>query len=275
MKRTLASIIFLLFLSSCGFRQAYYFSPFNGNTPNYHTTPLQIDSIKNATYGSILLGGGEANDRLTDNVFIYRSSVYRSHAREKYQFYYGGNITLGNYQVRKYDTLDIVNSLRNGKIINENAGNKFWGGLGLNAGVNYTIPFRTRHELRIGTESSYHYEFGNYLEFRKKIPDSAVTLIHRQGHFITLGLYTELAFKIRNGSIGFKIAIGTPLGKNYSNADGVRSEKGILPFGYFSPTFQYTNKRWTGFVQLTGAAKAFYSQIGGSYRLASATKKQK
>ena len=271
--KTLIPLAFLALLNSCiNYREAYYFSPFNGNVPAYHTTPLQIDSIKSATYGGILFGAGVANDKLHDDIFILRPSIYRSYSRENCQFYYGGNITLGNYYVNKFDTIN--NDYLNAKLINQDAGNKFFGGLGINGGVNYTIQFRRKHEWRIGTESSYHHEFGDYIDFRHQLNDTAVTDIHRQRYFFTLGLYTELAFKLRNGSIGFKIGIGKPLGKNYRRLYRARYEDERFPFAYFSPAFQYTNRRWTGFAQLSLATKAFHGQLGASYRLNSKIKKR-
>ena len=260
-------------LTSC-YRQAFYFSPFNANATVYHTTPLQVDSVKAATYAGMIFGGGETNDDLHDDVFLFRPSIYRGYARDNCQFYYGGNITLGNYYVKKYDTSSTYTGDRlNAKIINQHAGNKFFGGVGLNAGINYTIQFRKRHELRIGTESSYHHEFGDYFKFRKQLPDSAATLIHRKKHFFTLGLYTELAFKFREGSIGFKVSVGTPLGREYNTLDGIDYNFFDFPFLYISPAFQYTNKRWTGFIQINGGEHAFHGLIGTSYRLNYKTKK--
>ncbi len=273
MKTALTSVIFLVLFASCGTRPAYYFSPFSGTAPTYHTTPLQSDSIQDATYGNILLDAGGANSHFHDEIVIFRPSVYRSHARENCQFYYGTNLTLGNYSVNKYDTNFTTGSSPNGKIINQHAGSKFFGGLGLNLGVNYTIPFRTRHEMRFGTESSFHYEFGDYLNFRRIVPDSAVTRIHRQRHFLTLGVFTEFAFKHRNGSVGFKIALGTPVGKNYINTKTTTvNSNELFPFIYISPAFQYTNDRWTGSIQLIGSAKAFHFQTGINYRLKSTAK---
>ncbi len=271
-KTILPSVIFLVSLASCGVRPAYYFNPFNGTAPTYHTTPLQIDSIRNATYGNILLNAGGANSHLQDEIVIFRPSVYRSHARQNCQFYYGGNLSLGNYSVNKYDTSFIASNSPNGKIINEHAGNKFFGGLGLDVGLNYTIPFRTRHEMRFGTESSFHYEFGDYLNFRRIIPDSAVTRIHRQRYFITVGLFTEFAFKHRNGSVGFKIGVGTPVGENYVNANITTNSNELFPLVYISPAFQYTNDKWTGSIQVIGTARALHFQTGINYRLTSKTK---
>lgn len=280
LKSLLTAFSFLLLLNSCiNYREAYYFSPFNGNVPGYHTTPLQIDSVKTATYGGLLLGAGAANDKLHDDIFFLRPSIYRSYSREDCQFYYGGNLTLGNYYVNKYDTFPSnfrygsTRDYLNARIINKQSGNKFFGGLGLQAGINYTIQFRGRHEWRIGTESSYQNEFGDYLNFRKQLADSAATVIHRQSHFFTLGLYTELAFKLRNGSIGFKIAIGKPLGKNYRRLYRPRYDNERFTFAYLSPAFQYTNDRLTAFIQLNLSTKAFYGQLGTSYRLHSKTKK--
>lgn len=264
-------MILLLLLNGCvRYREAYYFSPFNGNIPAYHTTPLQVDTVKTATYGGVLFGAGAANDELHDDIFLFKPSIYRSYARENCQFFYGGNLTLGNYYVNRYDTnYNSINDNLDAKLINQDAGNKFFGGLGLNAGVNYSIQFRAKHEWRIGIESSYQYEFGDYIQFRKGLNDTAVTDIHRQNYLLTLGLFTELAFKLRNGSIGFKIAMGKPLGKNYRRLYRARYEDERFPFLYFSPAFQYTNRRFTGFVQLNLATKAFHGQAGTSYRLAS------
>src|SRR3990170_4520516 len=252
LKSLSGSVIVLVLLNGCSVRNAYFFSPFNGTASAYHTTPLQSDSVKDALYGSLLLGLGGANDRLIDEVSVFQSSIYRSHARDNCQFFYGTDLAFGNYAVSRYDT-GLYNSFNplNAKLINENAGNKFFGAVGLNAGVNYTIQFRQRHEWRIGTESSYKYEFGDYMRFRNKIPDSAVTGIHHTNHYFTLALYSELAFKFRNGSIGFKISVGTPLGREYKTLKTDADHKlGDFEFAYIAPAFQYTNRRWTGFVQL-------------------------
>jgi hypothetical protein len=81
------SLLILLFLKSCSIKQAYFFCAFNGTTPTCHTIPLQSHSIKDALYGRILIGGGGANDRLIDEIFIFRPSIYQSQSRENCQFF--------------------------------------------------------------------------------------------------------------------------------------------------------------------------------------------
>lgn len=119
---------FLLLLSSCSVKQAYFFSPFNATAPAYHTTPLLVDSVKDALYTSAAFGLGGANDRLIDQIVLVRPSAYASHARENCQFFYGADLMLGSYDVTRYDT-SLFNSdpFVNTKLINENSGNKFLG----------------------------------------------------------------------------------------------------------------------------------------------------
>lgn len=275
LKGLLPAVIFLLLFSSClRYRKAFYFNPFNGNSATYHTTPLQIDSVKSATYGSMLIGIGGANNEWHDEIVMFRPSIHHSHSGKNYQYYYGGNLTLGNYTVRGYDTITYSTfDYLNPKLINEHTGNKFFGGLGLNSGANYTISFRRRHELRMGAEFSYYHEFGDYIDFRKQLHDTAATIIHRQSPFFTMGVYTELAFKLKKGSIGFKIALGKPFGKNYRKARYSSYTSENFSFVYLSPAFQYTNRRWTGFAQLNIATKAVHAQLGTQYRLAARVKK--
>ena len=181
----------------------------------------------------------------------------------------------GNYEVSRYDTGYISTHPNvNAKLINENAGSKYFGGVGFNAGVNYTVQFRDTHEFRIGTESSYKYEFGDYLDFRRKLPDTAATGVHRNRHFVTLGIYSEMAFKFRIGSMGFKLSIGTPLGREFRSLQTGSNYNAEFPFPYVSPVFQYTNRRLTCFVQLNGSTKAFHTMFGTSYRLAAISKKR-
>jgi hypothetical protein len=73
--------------------------------------------------------------------------------------------------------------------------------------------------------------------------------------------------------VGFKIGLGTPVGKSYINANITTNSNELFPLGYISPAFQYTNDKWTGSIQLTGTARALHFQTGINYKLSSTAKR--
>jgi hypothetical protein len=121
----------------------------------------------------------------------------------------------------------------------------------------------------IGFETSMTHEFGDYLQFRKQMPDSAATLIVRNSFFATFGLTTELVRKIRDGQIGWKFASGWALGSSYNfleihdNASGTN----LGGYGYFSFSFHYTVDRYTAFFQVISATKATGIHFGLNYQI--------
>jgi hypothetical protein len=261
-------------LTSC-FRQAYFLSPFNTTTNYYHAIPLNSDSIKSATYISGAVSAGGANDFYNDEVYSLHGYFHRSHSFKKFQAYYGANASVGSYPV---EPGSYYSGNYNNPPINYDAGSKFFGGFGISGGMNLVMPMGTRHEWRvIGIETSLQNEYGQYLDFRKRIPDSAADAIHKHTLFTTVGLTTEFVFKLKKGgSIGYKLAIGSSLQKTnrfyYGYYDNYRAS--FVP-AYISNTFQITRNQVTGFGQLNLGSYAANFQAGISYRLGSNKKASK
>src|SRR5579863_2199768 len=151
-QNAIAFLIASFFLQSC-FRSAYYVSPFDTNNNTYHTIPLRSYSLKSALMVSgSLFSAGTNEHGVSDGVYDFRTNVYRTHNIGIMELYYGFDLTLGNYSVNKYDSVGNSYTV-NYRIINKNAGSKFFGGIGLNGGFDFAIPLG-KSEWRIGLEFS-------------------------------------------------------------------------------------------------------------------------
>ncbi len=250
-------------------RPTYYVSPFNGNSTAYHTMPLKKDSIKTATYTGGNLYFGRANTNQTDKVIHFEGNIYQAKQFGIFQAYYGANAGFGNYKVAPFDTATDYTTA-NWKALNAMAGNKFYGSIGAEGGIN--LVHVTRHgEWRIiGTELSTHHELGSYAKFRKNLPDNAANLIIRSPNFSTVGFNTETVRKTNHGSYSLQFAYGFVLGKSYSRVEALNYLTQIpehINYNYSTLTFQYTYAKWTGYLQSTGAAYASGVRIGGVYHL--------
>src|SRR5438874_2515155 len=203
-----------LFFTSC-FRHVYYVSPFNGNNISYHTLPLLRDSTKSIIFANSNLYTGSANTEESDKVFAMEFNISRSHKFSSFQAYYGINFSFGNYHVASVNNINNSSTINAG-IINSMPGNKSFGGTAIESGINLVTDLGGGCEFRvIGLEAASHLEYGSYLNFREKLPDSAATLIARNKSFTTLGFYSEILQKIKKGSVGMKIAHGGILEKKY------------------------------------------------------------
>jgi hypothetical protein len=330
-------------LSGCYVRQAFYSSPFNGNNNSYQTIPMQSDSIHSACYANATYIAGNANDAGTDHVYALQTAISGSQHFGHFQAFYGGNLTLGSYNMGRWDTSSSTGGFFSGRYgppsayatLNGYAGSRYFGGVGFSGGMNLATTFRSHpsqiqpedamdtsrigvqrgsqrdtgkkawkrfdprrfdprfrindprfqernRRLResagrahivewriIGFETSMTHEFGDYLQFRKQMPDSAATLIVSSSFFATFGLTTELVRKIRDGQIGWKFATGWALGSSYNfleihdNASGTN----LGGYGYFSFTFHYTVDRYTAFFQVISATKATGIHLGLNYQI--------
>jgi hypothetical protein len=258
-------------LSSC--TRAYYLNPFNANSQNHHAIPLQSDTFRTATYVNCNLSVGGANDVLRDETIIFNTAVYRSHTFEMFNLYYGADLSLGNYNVMPYkgkgNGMDTA-------IINRLAGNKFTGSYGIDAGVNVVLPFAGGGEWRIvGLEACVRNEFGDYLQFRERLPFEAANVIDRNHVLVTLGLATDIIFRVKHhSSMGLKFALGKSIfmdkaqwAGTYISQSYSRGDLYTPGYGYFTQTTHFTIKRYTGFLQSNIGTQAFSFQMGMSYRL--------
>ena len=197
MKLRLATYLFSIFLlSGCALQQVYYVSPFNGNNTSYHAIPLKSDSTKSSNYISGSLYFGTANAHYSDDVFSFESNIYHCNQFGVFQSYYGIDASLGNYHV---GTLTGAYYGQTVEYINPKAGNKFFGGIGIQGGMNFVLPLSHGEWRLMGIEMSSHMEYGSYLKFRKEIPDHLATLNIPSNTFSTIGLYSELVIKVKHG----------------------------------------------------------------------------
>lgn len=264
----------ILFFTSCK-TPSYYLSPLNSNSNYYHTIPLKSDSVKAATYASGAFLAGRSNFAWRDAVTAFQGDIHRSNNFGNFQAFYGANITLGKYSVQQnnivryrydssapydnhYDTLAIPSS------------GKFFGAYGCSGGINYVGQFKNGGECRIGIEASLNKEFGNYLSFRKALPDSLIDILEKNNWIKTLGVYFDFVFITkRDIRIGYKIALGSSV---VSAATYLGRQNNITPI-YFSQTFHVTHKQFTWFGQSNFVTYAASLQFGGNYNLE--VKKQK
>ncbi len=278
--RSILLLTIFFALTGCYTQQAYYVSPFNGDSPGYHSIPLKADSLKSAFYINGAYFGGLANEGGRDAVRTFHTEIAGAHNIGSFQGWYGLGLSLGNYSVTRWDS-SFYNYLGHSpsssartatpfdaKIIDQNAGNKFFGGTGFSGGINGVLPTNRSEWRFLGIETSLEREFGDYLQFRKQLPDSAATLIERSNFFGTLGFYTELLGKTRQGNFGFRFATGIILGRSYNNLNIYDNQsKHNLRYSYTNFTFHYTLLRYTGYWQLDFATKASGSHFGLNYRI--------
>lgn len=255
--------------------QAYFTSPFNGYSNDYHPLPEVRDSAHTAVYTQASILTGDANVRSRDAVTAFRGSFTVAHHGKWLQAYYGGSLTLGGYHMGKWDTGYSNSPYWQGPppqysvgILNSYTGSHFFGGAGFHGGANLVIPFRDGEWRVFGVETSLYHEFGNYLSIRRKLPDTAATLIIRDPFYGTVGFSSELIGSVLHGEFGFRMSGGVVLGSLYKNPNIYDYASGnYLTYGYLSLTSHLTYGRYTGYGQLNFATKAFSLSLGMIYRL--------
>src|ERR1700744_4196594 len=141
----LVFLLFLtgLFLSGCLVsvrQQAFYVSPFNGNSGDYHPLPMVQDSSHTAVYVRGNYFVGTANNHHTDRLGGGDESLYVAHHPGMLQCYYGLDLSLGSYKLGQWDTVYSSGYTElppvNAKSLTPYAGRKFFGGAGFSGGAN-------------------------------------------------------------------------------------------------------------------------------------------
>jgi hypothetical protein len=257
-------------------RHAYYVSPLNGNSEDYHPLPMRQDTARKAVY----IGGGfftgRANDRGNDQVTGGRASVYVAQHQGILQWYYGMNATLGSYRVNTWDSAtDYALPSDNYNLPPPNAqqlaaysGPHTFGAAGFSGGINGVIPMGQGEWRFLGMETSLNREFGDYLHFRSKLPDSLASYIVRQSFFGTFGFSSELVFRTRQGNFGFRFSGGWATGAPYNRPDpDNKYGPNTLYYSYGTFAFQYTYHRWTIWYHDEFATRASSIKLGLTYRL--------
>jgi hypothetical protein len=259
-------------------QQAYYVSPFNGNNSEYHPIPRQDDTAHAALYAGTSFFKGSANNNNTDDYWGMHTSLFAAHSYSHIQFYYGGNLSLGNFHMGHWPYSTTVPSIynlganyANTDQLNTYAGGHSFGGAGFAGGINGVIPIGIGEWRVLGVETSVTHEFGNYLSVRKRMPDSIATQIIRDATFATVGLSSELVAHLRDGELGFRWAYGWSLGQNYLSSGILdNTTQSDVHYTYFNFSFHYTYQRLTAFVQFNQATKSSGGQAGICFRLTGA-----
>jgi hypothetical protein len=263
-------LLLVLSLSGCITQHAYFQSPFHAATSSYKAIPLGADSLKSAVYAGGVLTFGGANQRLRDEVVAFTGTVHRSHHFGFVQGYYGVTGVLGKYHADNFIPQNTrsaaFNQNLNDSLINGMVGNKLYGGWGLNGGINAVIPFRRRHEWRVfGVEASWMNEFGDYLSFREKLPDTAANINDRRSRYLTLAFSTDVVWRVGQGSIGLKSGYTTAT-RTLPEYNISRNSRRYLA-GFWSETLHFESQKVTGFFQFNVGGHAFNMQAGFNYRL--------
>jgi hypothetical protein len=256
-------------------QQAYFTSPLNGYANDYHPLPLLKDSAHTALYVSGNFLTGVANVRARDEVNAFRGAFTVAHHGAFFQAYYGGGLTLGSYNMKKWDSgytstpyWQAPPPEYDANILNSHAGPKFFGAASFHAGFNLVIAGGDVEWRAIGLETTLNHEFGSYLSVRKGLPDTAATLIARRPFYGTFGVSSELIISGAHGELGARIAGGPVFGDPYSDPKIYdNASRSDLRYWYLTMTSHYTQGRYTGYTQLNLAAKAVSFSLGLHYRL--------
>jgi hypothetical protein len=256
MKKHFTLVLFLLiFFSSCS-TPSYLLSQLHTDSHPYYTIPVRADSIKSATYANAHFTTGAANYNLRDNTYDFQGGFSRSHNFGHFQAYYAASIVVGDYDLHDYSNNYVTYPQQN----------RYFGAYGFNGGIDLAETIdRHGSEFRIGAETSLQREFGDYLKFRKSLPDSSVDILDKEKFVKTLGIYAEVIKKLRRSGneLGYKLGVGSSaVSRKYYRGDSSQ----ISP-AYFSNTFHFTKNNFTTFAQFNVGIKAFSFQIGGNYRL--------
>jgi hypothetical protein len=262
----------LFFLSGC-FPQtqpAYYSSPMDINSNYYHPIPLRSDSVRSAFYTNFVFSGGGSNKDMRDGIYAFHGGLHRSQNLGIVAVYYGAGLALGSYSVGNYYRIDYSNVLfgpLHADTVSHIPGhNYFFGAYGFNGGVAIVLPSPMGFgEFRIGFETAIQNEFGDYLQFRKSLPDSAIDILATNHWTKTVGGFMEFLTKGRRNGItfGYKISAG---GSIISPDTYQGDERSRGPF-YFSNTFHLSRGHITGFFQFNFGNYTNTVQTGFNYRL--------
>ncbi|MDF2191899.1 hypothetical protein [Paraflavitalea sp. CAU 1676] len=277
MKQCVLYCLLLTVLASCS-QMAIYQSPVHTNSSTYKTIPLQNEGIASASYAGLHISAGNANHRGHDYTLNLSGTYHRSHNFEGFQATYGANFMLGNYRVRRFSP-DSSTSRYDGlgfdpAFINDHTGNKFFGAWGINGSFNAVMKTDIGEWRILGTELSYTNEFGNYLNFRRKLPVYYANSVDPHNQYFTYGFFTELVNTVGDGNtMGFKLAWTNAATK----VTTLERDGSGRPYHEFTPRFlsataQVTLHKMTMYGQANFGSYASSLQGGVLLRLGSTKK---
>jgi hypothetical protein len=266
------SLANLFFLSGClpHTTPAYYSSPLDINSTYYHAMPLRSDSVKSAYYTHLAFTGGSSNKGLRDGIYGFHGGIHRSQNLGIVELYYGAGLALGSYHVDNYYRVDYHNPLfdplQADTVYHIPGHSYFFGAYGFNGGIAIALPSPAGYgEWRIGFETSLQNEFGNYLQFRKSLPDSAIDILATSSWTKTVGGFMEFLGKVRRygTTFGYKISAGGSI----ISPDTYQGDQRIKGPYYISNCFHISRQHITGFWQINFGNYTTTFQTGVNYRL--------
>ncbi len=259
-----------LMFASCAYtHEAYYMSPSDLRSSPYVSIPMAADPEKTVTAAGISFGGGTSNQRGRDNLVGGSATLMQSHHFGHFQAYYGAAFGLGDYNNGE---VSVGGRYSNNDARTDTTGfyipslKKYFGYYGFNGGINVVVPFSNgKGEWRaLGIDGGYRREFGDYLSFRRSLPQDKIAILAGYGHVFTLGAGTEIIGRnARDVQFGYKVGVG---GMYLPAGDYTGSGNGFRPY-YFTQTFQVTKNRLTGYLQLVTGTHAFLLQTGVNVNL--------
>ncbi len=266
MKLSAVTIVcFSLVLTGC-VRQVYLQSPLQATDHPYRSIPMVSDGIKNSVYASASIVGGGANQNLRDGIFQFQGSVHRAHTWQHFQAFYGLTGMIGNYHVAEATSY----TLNGDPIRTPGPWNRYTAALGAFGGAGFVIPFGSGSEWRVfGVETSYQREFGDYLQYRRKFPDSVATIVGRENYFHTVGMSTNIIKRFRKSGNTFGYKFGFHLSTNRLrrlNMYDTYTDRYVLP-AFVSNTLHLTRRRVTYYAQINAGTFALNMQTGINVRL--------
>lgn len=206
-----------LLLTSC-FRYGIYQHSMVQNSHPYQAIPLQKDGSKSALYAGGSISGGYVNHLSKDGTGAVQGTLHRGTNFGHFQAHYGVNGTLGFYRASDYGEQSssyYYNSNLNNYLIDSINGTKYFGSVGISAGINTLVSFDDGGEWRvIGLQFTHQYELdNNYSAFRRKISIQDANVVEHTRHYSTLGFTSELLIKVNPEEyLGYKVVVGGTLG---------------------------------------------------------------
>jgi hypothetical protein len=243
---TLSIVLATLFLSSCS---RYYYAPaLLRSDLAYVPKPASYDSVKKALYisGGI---GSSMGANLSDEITYGTIDVSAGHVLKNINIAYGAFAYAGKIQNTSNNNDPTVLYPLNSKDFSA-VGGRF--SANLHSGKK-RLNFRY-----LGFEAVYSKEFGNYVNFRKKVNGVENYYAITGTNLLTMGLTSEIIWRNRRAQytqFGIRVFVGSRyLNYKFSDADVYRSSTNP---GQFDLAYFMKYKRYVGSINtnlLTSAA---------------------
>ncbi len=219
-----------------------YGTAHTANEITYLAKEPYIDSCTNAFYISGRFSHTVSPTYQNERTYFGELTLHRSHtwkyANLSYGIFgYGGSYKV--YEIEKY------------------RGNKYFGGIGGTAELNFNLPFKKVNWRVVGVRITWLYENGRYTSFREIAEkDSLIENINPSKTQFHITGFTEVVIRLKKVDLGFYLSpMGVTLGNGESNLT-------------ISGAIYVTHMRMTYFVQATTAERIGTSLSAGiSYRI--------